>query len=123
MKDLKDIIQEKLKVGSKTKIHTRNPEDWSIIDAEDGDIVKWNDSGLYFIYKCLDTDNKTIIYHIACILDDRKILYEGPDKGVGDITKPNLFKLASEKEKEKFFEFLKEKGYKWDDTKLEVVKK
>ena len=80
MKNLKDIIQEKLKVGSKTQIHTRNQEDWSIVDAEDGDIVELDDT-LLFIYKGLNKDYhinnagpNAIVYHATYICDNRKKL-------------------------------------------------
>ena len=44
MKTLKEIILEKLKINSKSKIYNKNSEDWSILNAEDGDIVELNDN-------------------------------------------------------------------------------
>lgn len=129
MKDLKDIIQEKLKVGSKTKIHTRNPEDWDIQNAENGDFVVWTPGTLYFIYAGLNKDFKVnnttddaIVYHILYNPDQDKI-YPGPDTGIGDINKPNVYQLASEEEREILLKGIDKGGYKWDETKLEVIKK
>ena len=129
MKDLKDIIQEKLKVGSKTKIHTRNLEDWSIADAEDGDIVELNDT-LLFIYKGLNKDyhvnnagDNAIVYHATYICDNRKKLEVTTNTGVGTIEKPERYKLASPEKCEEFYQALDKAGYKWDETKLEVIKK
>ena len=130
MKDLKDIIQEKLKIGSKTQIHTRNPENWSIIDAEDGDIVELDDT-LLFIYKGLNKNlhvnnacPNAIVYHATYICDYRKKLSVGIDTGVGTIdNKPERYKLASPKKCEEFYQALDKHGYKWDETKLEIVKK
>ena len=130
MKDLKDIIQEKLKVGSKTQIHTRNPEDWSIVDAEDGDIVEIDDT-LLFIYKGLNKDYhvnnagpNAIVYHATYICDNRKKLEVITDTGVGEITnRPERYKLASPEKCEEFYQALDKAGYKWDETKLEVIKK
>jgi len=130
MKDLKDIIQEKLKVSSKTKIHTRNPEDWSIVDAEDGDIVELNDN-LLFIYKGLNKDfhvsnagDDAIVYHAVYICDNRKKLEVKIDTGVGTIdVVPERYKLASSEKCEEFYQALDKAGYKWDETKLEVIKK
>ena len=130
MKDLKDIICEKLKINSKTKIHTRNPEDWNIENAEDGDIVELNDT-LLFIYKGLNKDYHVsnagpyaIVYHATYICDNRKKLEVITDTGVGTIdNRPERYKLASPEKCEEFYQALDKHGYKWDDTKLEVVKK
>jgi len=129
MKDLKDIIQEKLKINSKTKIHTRNLEDWNIQNAENGDFVVWTPGTLYFIYAGLNKDfrvnnagDDAIIYHILYNPDQDKI-YPGPDTGIGDINKPNVYQLASEEEREILLKGIDKGGYKWDETKLEVVKK
>ena len=125
MKQLSQFINEKLH-PSKYDKEKQRPE-WSIEFANDGDIVQWNDSELYFIYKCLnknrkykETDEDTIVYHVACNLEQKK-LYLGPDTGVGDINKPKLFKLANEEQIKNIFEFLKENGYKWDDNKKELI--
>ena len=130
MKNLKEIIQEKLKVGSKTKIHTRNPEDWNIENAEDGDIVELNDT-LLFIYKGLNKDYHVnnagpyaIVYHATYICDNRKKLEVITHTGVGTIdNRPERYKLASPEKCEEFYQALDKAGYKWDETKLEVVKK
>jgi len=130
MKNLKELIQEKLKVGSKTRIHTRNPEDWSIDKAEDGDIVELNDN-LLFIYKGLNKDfhvnnagDNAIVYHATYICDNRKKLEVITDTGVGEINnRPERYKLASSEKCEEFYQALDKAGYKWDETKLEVVKK
>jgi len=129
MNNLIDFIQEKLKVGSKTKIHTRNPEDWTIKDAEDGDIIKLHDY-LYFIYKCLNKDKKykasedAIVYHIVVNMNIKKV-FLGPDTGIGTISDKDIltkFALANDEECNKFLEILEEEGFKWDETKLEIVK-
>ena len=129
MKDLKDIIQEKLKVGSKTQIHTRNQEDWNIQNAENGDFVVWTPGTLYFIYAGLNKDFKvnnttddTIVYHILYNPEQDKI-YPGPDTGIGGINKPNVYRLATEEEYEILLGGINKHGYKWDETKLEVIKK
>ena len=130
MKNLKELIQEKLKVGSKTQIHTRNSKDWSIVNAEDGDIVELNDN-LLFIYKGLNKDlhinnagDNAIVYHAYYLCDNRKKLEVITDTGVGEINnKPERYKLASQEKCEEFYQALDKAGYKWDETKLEVVKK
>ena len=130
MKNLKDIIQEKLKVNSKTKVYNKNPEDWSIVDAEDGDIVELNNN-LLFIYKGLNKDYhvnnagpNAIVYHATYICDNRKKLEVITDTGVGEITnRPERYKLASPEKCEEFYQALDKAGYKWDETKLEVIKK
>jgi len=129
MKNLINII-EKLKVNSQTKIHNKNPEDWNIEKAENGDIICTNGDKVYtkhvyFIYKCLDKDKKTIIYHACC--DNMFRLSQlriGPNTGVGTIDNNDLFKykLASDDQCQKLFDLLKKKGYEWDETKLELVK-
>lgn len=128
MKNLISII-EKLKVNSNTKVHNKNPEDWNIEKAEDGDIVctKY----VCFIYKCLDKDKKysnsdrAIIYHACC--DNMFSLSQlriGPDTGVGTVDHNDLYKyeLASNERCQKLFDLLKKKGYEWDETKLELIK-
>ena len=129
MKQLKEIIQEKLKINSKTKIHTQNQEDWTIKDAEDGDMVVWTPGPLIFIYKGLNkefkvnsTTDDAIVYHILYNPEQDKI-YPGPDTGIGDINKPNVYRLATEEEYEILLGGINKHGYKWDETKLEVVKK
>ncbi len=126
MKQLSQFILEKLH-PSKYNKEKQRPE-WSIEFANDGDIVQWNDSELYFIYKCLnknrkykEADEDSIVYHVACNLEQKK-LYLGPDTGVGTYLKPKLFKLANEEQIKNIFEFLKENGYKWDDNKKELIK-
>lgn len=129
MKLLNKYVTEKLKVGSKTKIHTRNPENWSIIDAEDGDIVELNNN-LLFIYKGLNKDfhvnnssDDAIVYHATYIYDNRKKLKVITDTGVGTIDEnPERYKLASLEKCEEFYQALDKAGYKWDETKLEIVK-
>ena len=130
MKQLNNFIIEKLKINSKSKINVKDPDKWTINDAEDGDIVSWNGDTLLFIYKCLNSgDNKvssapdnSIVFHAAWICDSRNILDIGIDTGVGDTSKPHLFKLASEDMCEKFYKELNKKGYKWDNIKKEIVK-
>jgi len=129
MKDLKEIIQEKLKINSKTQIHNRNPKDWSILNAEDGDIVELYEN-LLFIYKGLNKDYHinnaspdAIVYHATYICDNRKKLEVSTDTGVGTIEKTERYKLASPEKCEEFYQALDKAGYKWDETKLEVIKK
>ena len=132
MKDLISII-EKLKVNSKTKVHDRNPKDWTIENAEDGDFVTCL-GDIVFIYKCLNKDIKkypqfdddTIIYH-ACYFtgeknEPNKGIDIGPTCGVGNIRNTYDFRLATDKQKQEFINALKSRGYEWDDTKLELVK-
>lgn len=128
MKQIIEFINEKLIINKNIKIK-RNLDDWSIETAEDGDIVKdWND--LYFIYKCLNENKKysqasedAIVYHVCGILDERRKIYIGPDCGVGTASdKKEKFKLATEEERNEFFDFLKEKGYEWNDAKLKLIK-
>jgi hypothetical protein len=127
MKQLAQYIFEKLQIkkNSKVKDHRKN---WSIETAKDGDIVI-DQNDLYFIYKGLNKDihinnagDTAIVYHVAGILDERRIISLGPDTGVGALENKKYFRLATEEECDKFFEFLKEKGYKWNDKKLELVK-
>ena len=100
------------------------------MNAEDGDIVELNDT-LLFIYKGLNKDfhvnnagDNAIVYHATYICDNRKKLEVITDTGVGTIdNKPEHFKLASPEKCEEFYKALDKAGYKWDETKLEVVKK
>lgn len=128
MKQIKEFILEKLKVNSKMK-KARDLDNWSIDKAEDGDIVEL-DIDLLFIYKGLNKDfhvnnagDDAIVYHATYICDDRKKLSVGIDTGVGVISnKPERYKLASEEKCEEFYKALNKAGYKWDDSKLEIVK-
>ena len=126
MKDLISII-EKLKVNSKLQVNN----DWTIEDAQDGDIIisKYNQ----FIYKGLDKDKKycpeptAIIYHACYNLSSfhsSKPLSIGPDIGVGCLKDSNYqkFKLSSKEECKELFDALKNKGYEWDDKNLKLVK-
>ncbi|MBR6908358.1 hypothetical protein IKN40_07975 [bacterium] len=130
MKQLNNFIIEKLKINSKSKVNVKDPDTWTINDAEDGDIVSWNGDTLLFIYKCLNSgDNKinstpddTIVFHASWICDSRNILDIGIDTGVGDTSKPNLFKLASKEMCEKFYKELENRGYKWDNMRKEIIK-
>lgn len=126
-----DYIQEKLKINSKSKVYTKNPDDWTIEDAEDGDIILTRDT--QFIYKCLDknkeysTRTSSIIYHACYSLSSfhrLKRLHIGPDIGVGTIDDNEYkYKLSSKEECKELFDALDKAGYKWDETKLEVIKK
>ena len=129
MIDIKNYILEKLKIGTNTKIRTRNKENWSIENAEDGDVVCWNGDTLFFIYKCLNTgydysnaSENAIVYHASYIADNRQKIDIGPDTGVGDTSKPQLFKLATDEQCRQFYKALEKHGYKWDDNKKEIVK-
>ena len=44
-------------------------------------------------------------------------------QGVLEFEKPERYKLASPEKCEEFYQALDEHGYKWDEIKLEVVKK
>lgn len=126
METLNNFIIEKLKLSRNTKF--RDLDNWSIKTAEDGDII--TGYGLiYFIYKCLNdnhkysnTSERSIIYHVLYIDDDREILNIGPDVGVGSINNPGNYRLATEEECEKLFKALKKKGYKWNENQLKIVK-
>ena len=128
MKNLKDIILEKLIINKNIKIK-RNLDDWTIETAQDGDIVELDDT-LLFIYKGLNKDfhvnnagDDAIVYHATYICDDRKKLEVGVGTGVGVITgRSDRYKLASEEKCEEFMEALNKAGYKWDDNKLKIVK-
>ena len=127
MKQLSQYILEKLQIKKDSKIKNHQ-ENWSIETAEDGDIVI-DQNDLYFIYKCLNEGKKytnatsnAIVYHVAGILDERRKIFLGPDTGVGTLENKKYFRLATEEECNNFFEFLKEKGYKWNDKKLELTK-
>ena len=129
MKQLNNFIIEKLKITKNTKIIVRDKEHWSILNAEDGDIVKWNGDVLFFIYKCLNTgydysnaSEDAIVYHATYIADHRKKLDVCTDTGVGTIKNPHLYQLATDEECENFYKALEKNGYKWDDIKKEVVK-
>lgn len=134
MKNLKDIILEKININEKLIINKnikikRNLDDWTIETAQDGDIVELDDT-LLFIYKGLNKDlhvnnasPDAIVYHATYICDERKRLEVGIDTGVGAITgRSNKYKLASEDKCDEFMEALRKKGYIWDDNKLKIVK-
>ena len=130
MKQLAEHIIESLKINSKSKVNIKDLENWTILDAEDGDIIHWNDSDLFFMYKCLNEGKKysqasenAIVYHCVYYSDNRQMVEIGPGTGVGTIENPKAFKLASEKECENFYEALDKAGYIWDDVKLKLVKK
>ena len=129
MKQLNNFILEKLKINSKSKINVRDKENWSILNAEDGDVIAWNGDTLFFIYKCLNTgydysnaNENAIVYHATYLADNRQKIEIGPDTGVGDTSKPKLFKLATDEQCDAFYKALEKNGYKWDDDKKEVVK-
>ena len=130
MKQLSQYIQEKLHVGQyKKQVNRQLLEDWNIQKAEDGDFVQWNSSDLYFIYKCLNEGKKyvntyedSIVYHAAYDFNTKHLTI-GPETGVGDIKKPDLFTLASVKKKEEFIKVLEDNSYEWDDDKKELIKK
>ena len=132
MKDLKDIIFEKILINKDTEIQSslelrQSRKNWSIDKAEDGDII-YKGSNLYFIYKCVNdkkysiySSEDAIIYHI-CGNPVTKRVSVGPDCGVGLITdNKNNFKLASVEQCKVFLDFLKEKGYKWDDKNKKII--
>ena len=124
---LQDYIQEKLQINKDSKAKPGR-DNWTIETAKNGDIIHWNNTGLYFIYKCLndkrryaDTNSDAIVYHVAGNIETNKV-YLGPDTGVGSYKNPELFELATDEEVEKFLKFLNEQGYKWNDKKLALLK-
>jgi len=135
MKSVLNII-EGLKINSKTKLvkkYNRYVKNWTIENAEDGDIVKVNNQ-IFFIYKCLNTNKKylrqanedTIIYHASYLrikhADGYKhIIKIGPNSGVGTVGTLS-YELASDKECENFINELKKQGYKWDFENKELIK-
>ena len=132
MKNLINYIQEGLKVNSKSKFGKyRDRENWSIKNAEDGDIVSMYAGTLFFIYKCLNgehpinnTSADTIVYHAYYMISaHRKKLEVGIDTGVGGINGNNYssFKLATDEEQEEFYKVLREHGYEWDNNKKKIV--
>lgn len=135
MESIQKYIHEKLVLNKELANHYKNKhkvdrENWSITNAQDGDIVVLHDT-LLFIYKCLNTGSnkinntgpETIIYHAYYLADDRKKLDVGIDTGVGNISRPYLFKLATEEQCEEFYQALDKEGYKWDDIHKKIVKK
>lgn len=135
MESIQNYIHEKLVLNKELANHYKNKhkvdrEHWSITNAQDGDIVVWNDT-LWFIYKCLNqgsnrinnTGSNTIIYHAYYLADNRKKLVVGIDTGVGDISKPDLFKLATEEQYQEFYQALDKEGYKWDNIHKKIVEK
>ena len=128
MKQIIEFINEKLIINKNIKIK-RNLDDWTIETAQDGDIVALDET-LLFIYKGLNKDfhinnsgDDVIVYHATYICDNRKKLEVITDTGVGTIEKPERYKLASPEKCEEFYQALDKAGYKWDETKLEVIKK
>jgi len=133
MKTLNKYIIEGLKINSKTKVIGRDLKNWTIENAEDGDLVEMPDINIVFLYKCLNTKKeiqaspKAIIYHAYYIYDDRKRLVIKTDTGVGTVDEENTntykkYRLASETLTEEFFQSLRERGYKWDNSKKELVR-
>ena len=135
MNDLKTVIQEKLKINSKTKLsknYNRYVENWTIKDAKDGDFVVWVPDNKYFIYKCLsgetniDIGNKfvtdAIVYHVLYDQKHDKLII-GPKTGIGDISYEKWYKFASDEECEILLKGLDKHGYKWNEKELEVIKK
>ena len=134
MKLLNNYITEKLKINSKSKINTKDLDTWTINDAEDGDIIEktsFNNTKIYFIYKCLNigkkyssADENAIVYH-AIWLPYKKNIDIKIDTGVGTIDEydsDNIYHLASEEIWEKFYKDINKQGYKWDNIKKEIVK-
>ena len=136
MNNISTYILEKLVINKNIKTQSslenrQTRENWSIENAENGDIVSWNDDTLLFIYKCLNTGNNkinnatdnAIVFHASWISDDRNILEIGIDTGVGDTSKPYLYKLAPVEKCKNFYQEIEKKGYKWDDIHKKIIKK
>lgn len=139
MKSLYNFIIEKFKINSKSVsnksyVNRQLVDNWNIKDAEDGDIVQWNSSELYFIYKCLNENRQykatyedSIVYHVAYDFNT-KSLSLGPDTGVGHIEdndekNKRLYQLASIEKCEDLFDALEENGYYWDYKNKKLIKK
>ena len=138
---MKRLTQKKKKKFrlSKANLDFFDRENWSIKNAQNGDIVEfihpdiqiWNKGGKqFFIYKSLNkgkdkiypnSSETTIIFHAVLVIPYNKLVVS-EDMGVGDVNHPEWYKLATDEEYEMFYEKLYEKGYKWDKNKLEIVK-
>ncbi len=123
MIDLNNYIQEAL-IKKNTKLRDRL-QNWSILDARPGDLVHYIGHDLFFAYKGtqkLYGDN-AIEFYWCIYFDSDKKLWDKPHTGVGSIEKPENYELISEKDKQRVYRFLKQKGYKWDENKLELLHK
>lgn len=131
MKNINQFIAEKFKITSKN-IQKRDIKNWSIQNAQDGDIVTWCSGLIIFIYKCLNKGSiiknkaaeNAIVYHVAYIKNANELKI-GLDTGVGSVnhnTNPKTYKLASEEECDILYKALEENGYEWDEIKLELIK-
>lgn len=131
MKKINDFIVEKFKINSKTvkPLSRQLIDDWSIENAEDGDIVNSNDGDLYFIYKCLNTNKKygslsedSIIYHVVYSTVSSKLII-GPDYGIGTLRYHSPMKLATLEECENLFKVLEKNNLEWDEKNKKLIKK
>ena len=100
-----DAIREK---GYRWNTESKTLENWTIQDAKDGDIITMvNEWGVHiFIYN--NTTDKYNDYGYYAILTSRSNLkFNGFCNG-------KTYKLANEEEKKKFFQVIKDNGYKWN---------
>ena len=87
---------------------------WSIADAQDGDVLYFNDNTIV-VFK--DLYNSTT-FHSYCHIED----------GVFDISKDEMpdwwegkgFKPATKEQRDLLFKKMKESGYEWDSDKKEL---
>lgn len=111
MRHLNELINERLKLNKNTKIKQRDLDNWTILTAERGDLVQRTGLELYFAYKQVKKykhePNDVIIYYWAIDLNGNHF-YKGPDKGVGTLKRPELYKLASEEDKQRVYNGLKD---------------
>ena len=86
---------------------------WTIQDAKDGDVIFY-DSGWTCIFKCIHG----IWYSSYCFITSDGEFHTGyEDHEVSSTINGNVH-LATKKEKKKFFQVIKDNGYKWNpDTK------
>ena len=133
MKNLINVIQEKLQINSKTNVYNEkdNNYGWNIRKAKEGDIIEWIPKNMIFIYKDCKVypqyykTRKLISLYASCKNTfAENTLQTETSIGGGYVSNSTIndYRLASEEQCEKFFDLLKQKGYEWDDKNLKLIK-
>ncbi len=115
------------------KKDTKIKHNWTIKDAQEGDIImvciKKNLHKMLFIFKCIfhTTEVGDVVGIHACYscnTDIIEVLNKNSKNYIGEVDEyiKGTYKnrLATDKEKELFFNKLNKEGYKWNPNKKEI---
>jgi hypothetical protein len=92
-------------------------KDWTIQDAKDGDVVSYDD-GWTCIFKCIHG----IWYSSYCFITRDGEFHTGYEDHSVNSTINGKVHLATKKEKKKFFQTIKDNGYKWNPETKKLEK-